>query len=41
MSGPFIVRSVSRIHPGKADEYRVVVADFCRLVEALDARTTD
>ena len=33
MSAPFIVRSVSRIHPGKADAYRPVAAEFCRLVE--------
>jgi hypothetical protein len=38
MSGPFIVRSVSRIHPGKADEYRPVVAEFCRLVEEREPR---
>ena len=31
MTAPFIVRSVSRIHPGKADAYRPVAAEFCRL----------
>ncbi len=29
MNGPFIVRSVPRIHPGKADAYQPVAADFC------------
>ena len=37
MSAPFIVRSVSRIHPGKADAYRPVAAEFCGLVETPDA----
>jgi hypothetical protein len=38
VSGPFIVRSVSSIHPGKAEEYRPVVAEFCRLVEEREPR---
>ena len=38
MSAPFIVRSVSRIHPGKADEYRPMAAEFCRLAEELEPR---
>ena len=33
MTAPFIVRSVSRIHPGKADAYRPVAAEFCRLAQ--------
>ncbi len=33
MSAPFIVRSVSRIHPGKADAYQPVVAEFCKVAE--------
>ena len=38
MSAPFIVRSVSRIHPGNADDYKPVVAEFCRLVEDREQR---
>lgn len=38
MSAPFIVRSVSRIHPGKADAYQPVVVDFCKLVEEREPR---
>ena len=38
MSAPFIVRSVSSIHPGKADAYQAVVADFCKLVEEREPR---
>lgn len=38
MSAPFIVRSVSRIHPGKADAYQAVAAEFCRLAEASEPR---
>ena len=38
MSGPFIVRSVSRIHPGKVDTYRPVAAEFCRLAEEREPR---
>ena len=38
MSAPFIVRSVSSIHPGKADAYQPVVADFCKLVEEREPR---
>ena len=38
MSAPFIVRSVSRIHPGKADAYRAVAAEFCGLVEEREPR---
>ena len=38
MSAPFIVRSVSRIHPGKAEAYQPVAAEFCRLVEEREPR---
>jgi hypothetical protein len=38
VSGPFIVRSVSRIHPGKADAHQPVAADFCRLAEEKEPR---
>ena len=38
MSAPFIVKSVSSIHPGKADAYQPGVADFCKLVEEREPR---
>ena len=38
MSAPFIVKSVSRIHPGKADAYRPVAAEFCALVAEREPR---
>ena len=38
MSGPFIVKTVSRIHPGKAAEYRAVVEAFCKAVEESEPR---
>jgi len=38
MTAPFIVRSVSRIHPGKADAYRPVAAEFCRLAQEREPR---
>ena len=38
MSAPFIVRAVSSIHPGKADAYQPVVAEFCKLVEEREPR---
>jgi hypothetical protein len=38
MSAPFIVRSVSTIHPGKADAYEPVVAEFCKIVEEREPR---
>ena len=38
VSAPFIIRSVSRIHPGKADAYQPVAAEFCRLVEEREPR---
>lgn len=38
MGTPFIVRSVSKIHPGKADAYQPVVAEFCKLVEEREPR---
>ena len=38
MSAPFIVKAVSRIHPGKADAYRPVAAEFCRLAEESEPR---
>ena len=38
MTAPFIVRSVSRIHPGKADAYRPVAAEFCRFAQEREPR---
>jgi hypothetical protein len=38
VTAPFIVRSVSRIKPGKADAYRPVAAEFCRLAEEREPR---
>jgi hypothetical protein len=38
MSAPFIVRSVSRIHPGKAEAYQPVVEEFCSLAEEREPR---
>jgi quinol monooxygenase YgiN len=38
MSGPFIVKTVSRIHPGKAREYRPLVEELCRLAEEREPR---
>ena len=38
MSGPFVVRSVSRIHPGKADVYQPVAAEFFRAAEESEPR---
>jgi hypothetical protein len=38
MSAPFIVKAVSRIHPGKADAYRPVAEEFCRLAEENEPR---
>jgi hypothetical protein len=38
VSGPFIVKTVSRIHPGKAETYRPVVSEFCKLVEETEPR---
>jgi quinol monooxygenase YgiN len=38
MSAPFIVKAVSRIHPGKASAYRPVAEEFCRLAEENEPR---
>ena len=38
MPGPFVVKTVSRIHPGKAEAYRPVVSEFCKLVEETEPR---
>ena len=38
MSAPFIVKTVSRIHPGKASEYRPSVEEICRLAEEREPR---
>jgi hypothetical protein len=38
VSGPFIVKTVSRIHPGKAGEYRSMLQEFCRVVEENEPR---
>ena len=33
MDGPFMAKTVSRIHPGKAAEYRPLVEEICDLAE--------
>ena len=33
MSGPFIIKTVSRIHPGQAPAYRPLAEEICRLAE--------
>jgi len=38
MSGPFIVKAVSTIHPGKAAAYRPLAEEVCRLVEEREPR---
>jgi hypothetical protein len=38
MSAPFIVKAISRIHPGKAAAYRPVAEEFCRLAEENEPR---
>jgi hypothetical protein len=38
MSGPFIVKTVSRIHAGKAAEYRPLVEDICDTAELQEPR---
>jgi hypothetical protein len=38
VSAPFVVRSVSRIRPGKAEEYRPIAAQLCRLAEGREPR---
>lgn len=38
MSGPFIVKTVSRIHEGSAQEYRALAEEICRLAEELEPR---
>ena len=38
MAGPMIVKTVSRIHPGKAAEYRHLVEEICRLAEQREPR---
>ena len=38
MSGPFVVKTVSKIHPGKAESYRPMVAEFCKLAEEREPR---
>jgi hypothetical protein len=38
MTAPFIVRSVSRVHPGQAEAYEPVAAEFCRLAEESEPR---
>ena len=38
MAGPFIVKTVSRIHPGKAAEYRHLVEEICSLAEQREPR---
>lgn len=38
MAGPFIVKTVSRIHPEKADAYRPLVEEICQLAEEREPR---
>ena len=38
MTGPFIVKTISRIHEGKGEEYRPLVEEICRLAEELEPR---
>ena len=38
MTAPFIVKAVSRVHPGKAEAYQPVAAEFCRLVQESEPR---
>jgi hypothetical protein len=38
MSAPFIVKTVSRIHDGKATAYRPLVEELCRLAEEREPR---
>jgi quinol monooxygenase YgiN len=38
VTAPFIVKSVSRIHPGKAEAYQPVAAEICRIAEEKEPR---
>ena len=38
MSGPFVVITVSRVKPGKAEEYAAWVEKFCDLVDEREPR---
>ena len=38
MSAPFIVKTVSRIHDGKAATYRPLAEEICRLAEEREPR---
>ena len=38
MSGPFVIRAVSRIKPGLAEEYKPNAQEICRLVEEAEPR---
>ena len=38
MSGPFIVKTVSTIHPGKAEAYAPLAREICRLVQEKEPR---
>jgi hypothetical protein len=38
MAAPFIIKATSAIHPGKADAYRPIAAEFCRLTEEAEPR---
>ena len=38
MAGPFIVKTVSRIHPGKAGAYRPLVEELWQLAEEREPR---
>lgn len=38
MTGPFILRATSRIHPGKAEAYAPLAKEICELVEEHEPR---
>ena len=38
MSGPFIIKTVSRIHDGKASAYRPLAEEICRLADEREPR---
>ena len=40
MAAPLIVKTVSRMHPGKAAEYRPLVEEICHLAERRRATST-
>ena len=38
MSGPFIIKTVSRIHPGQVSAYRPLAEEICQLAEEREPR---